>query len=225
MSHSTDAKGMFTVIYNKGWWGQSNEPGDKYYSGWGSHSDEFVGGYVSAATAFLMSLSNRPAVVDLGCGDFAVGSRIRPYCGRYIAVDVVDGLIARNKERYSKEDVEFRVVDIIEEDLPEGDVVFLREVLQHLSNNDIQKIVAKLRASYRFVIVTENLPLAEGFTANLDKPRGHDIRLHIGEEGSGVILTEAPFCLQVKQNQVLYEVFQRVLGRKAVIRTNLYELQ
>jgi hypothetical protein len=225
MFRCVSAKDTFTKIYDEGHWGRSNEHGDKYYSGAGSHSDEIVDVYVSAVNDFLMSLDKKPDVVDLGCGDFAVGSRIRPSCGKYIAADVVEGLINQNKERYTKDDVEFRIVDIINDDLPEGDAVFLRQVLQHLSNSDIEKIVAKLSAKYRFMILTEHLPMSDRFVPNLDKPRGPDIRIEIGEEGSGVILTELPFNLMVKQNTVLCEVFNDLAGRKGVIRTNLYELR
>jgi SAM-dependent methyltransferase len=174
--------------------------------------------------SFLLSLDKKPDVVDLGCGDFAVGSRIRPYCGKYIAADVVEGLIAQNKEKYAKDDVEFRVLDIIDDDLPEGDVVFLRQILQHLSNSDIEKVVPKLSAKYRFAILTEHLPLSDQFVPNSDKPRGANIRINIGKKGSGVILTEQPFNLKVNQNTLLCEVLSDVGARQGVIRTNLYKL-
>ena len=37
------------------------------------------------------------AVVDLGCGDFTVGSKIRPLCGAYVACDVAAPVIAWNQ--------------------------------------------------------------------------------------------------------------------------------
>ena len=179
--------------------------------------------YVTAVRDFLLSFDEKPDVVDLGCGDFTMGSKIRPYCDRYVACDIVEGLIRRNRARYSK-DVEFRVVDITSDQLPEGDVVFIRQVFQHLSNSDIKKVLVQVLARYRFIILSEHLPLSYKFVPNLDKPTGPKIRIDIGESGSGVILTEPPFSLRAKQNRVLCEVLQESAGCNGVIRTNLYSL-
>jgi hypothetical protein len=228
LARGVDAKEIFTKVYESEDWGQSEAHGDKFYSGPGSHSRKMVDCYVSAVHGFLLSLDKKPDAVDLGCGDFAVGSQIRPYCNNYIAADVVEGLINRNKERYAKDSVEFCVLDIVNDELPDGDVVFLRQVLQHLTNSDIEKVVAKLSAKYRFLILTEHLPVSDRFVPNLDKARGRDIRLYIRGKESGVVLTEHPFNLMVKQTTVLCEVFEDFMGRKgmlkSMIRTNLYEL-
>jgi SAM-dependent methyltransferase len=219
--HCRDAKDIFTLIYDRHRWGKSKNRDDRYYSGPGSHKSEIVDAYVSAVTQFLLSMRKRPDVVDLGCGDFAVGARIRPYCGRYIACDVVEGLISRNKTKYAESDVEFRVVDIINDELPDGEVAIIRQVLQHLSNSAIEKIVAKLSSTYRFLIIAEHLVLADGFAPNREKPTGPGIR---GDHGDGgVILTEPPFNLEVEQTTLLCEVFADA-AQRGVIRTNLYRL-
>ena len=165
-------KDIFTKIYERSIWGQSDDRGERYYSGDGSHKAEAVDNYVSAVVNVLLSLDRKPDAVDLGCGDFAVGSRISPFCGRYIACDIVDGLIIRNRARYARSDVEFRAVDIVNDDLPNGDVVFIRQVFQHLSNSDIQKVTAKLLAKYSLIILSEHLPLSDKFVPNIDKPTG-----------------------------------------------------
>jgi SAM-dependent methyltransferase len=218
-----DAKEIFTRIYARRHWGKSKDREDRYYSGFGSHRSEIVGPFVSAVRIFLLSLDKRPDVVDLGCGDFAVGSQLRPHCGRYIACDVVEGLISRNKTKYSENDVEFRVVDIVKDELPDGDVAIVRQVLQHLSNDAIQKFVAKVPPKYRFLIVSEHLVLTDGFVPNQEKVTGPDIRMDVGEGGGGVILTEPPFDLKVEQNTVLCEVFADA-SKRGIIRTNLYRL-
>ncbi len=217
------AKDVFTRVYEIGCWGRSKEVGDRYYSGAGSHADEAVTPYVSAVCGFLKSLEEKLDAVDLGCGDFAIGSRIRPYCGKYIAADVVEGLIKRNKEKYVNMGVEFRAMDIINDDLPKGDVVFIRQVLQHLSNSEIAKVVAKLPTRYRFLILTEHLPLSDSFAPNLDKAHGFDIRLELEKEPSGIVLTEPPFNLKAVRTTPLCEAFEDVEDRKGIIRTNLYE--
>lgn len=94
-------------------------------------------------SSFLNALG-KPDVVDLGCGDFKVGSQLRPWCGRYTACDVVPDLIAFNRTAFTQLDVDFRVLDMVEDPLPAGDVVFVRQVLQHLSNAAISKAIAKI---------------------------------------------------------------------------------
>ena len=220
----THPKEIFTMIYNRGYWGQSNDRGETYYSGPGSHSAEALDVYVNAVRDFLLSFDEKPDVVDLGCGDFAVGSQVRAYCDRYVACDIVEGLISRNRARYANDNVEFRVVDITNDELPEGDVVFIRQVFQHLSNSDIEKVLVKVLTKYRFMIVSEHLPLSDKFTPNIDNPTGPKIKIDIEESGSGVILTEPPFSLKAKQNRVLCEVLEDSAGCNGVIRTNLYRL-
>ena len=75
--------------------------------------------------------------MSLGCGDFNVGAQLRDLCGAYIACDIVELLIAYNRERFAELGVDFRRLDIIDKPIPEGDVIILRQVLQHLSNSQI----------------------------------------------------------------------------------------
>ena len=112
--------------------------------------------------------------------------------------------------------VDFRVVDITHDPIPAGDVIVVRQVFQHLSNEQIVAALEKIVSSCRFLVVTEHLPRSKLFRPNLDKPTGPDIRLRIN---SGVVLTEPPFNLQATREEVLCEVAEYG-GR---IRTTLFE--
>jgi len=212
---------VFTRVYTEGAFGGSRHPDAIFSSGSGSRDPGIVDTYVEAVRGFLTSLGERPNVVDLGCGDFSVGSRVRYLCDNYIACDIVESLIEWNRQRYKNERVDFRILNIIEEDLPDGDIVFIRQVLQHLSNDQILKIISKLPSKYKYLVLTEHLPSSEMFIHNVDKPVGPDIRLFLGARGSGVILTSPPFNLRVEEDTCLCEAFE--FG--GVIRTNLYRLK
>jgi len=177
--------------------------------------------YVNAVGRFLDSLPCPPSVVDLGCGDFNVGEQLRPYCDRYVACDVVPALIQRNKDKFAGTQVDFRCIDIIEDDLPYGDIVFLRQVLQHLNNAQILRVVQKLYR-YKFLILTEHVPTNSGFPPNRDKATGGGIRL---PQGSGVVLTEPPFLLRVKSESVICTTNQSLAQYPGLIKTTLYELE
>lgn len=218
---SDDLAAVFSEIYSNHVWGAPADPADRYFSGSGAHAESIVRVYVPAVRSFLrlfrMFEGRRPDLVDLGCGDFFIGSRLRSACGRYIACDVVDGLIAFNAEKFADLDVEFRQLDFTRNRPPDGDVVHIRQVLQHLSNADIARFLAGIPESFRYMILTEHLP-AGHFTANLDKPSGHNIRL---SHNSGVVLTFAPFDFSPVDELVLCETPEL----SGVIRTSLYRLK
>lgn len=208
---------IFSTIYREQRWGTNS--GD-FSSGEGSHSPSVVIPYVSAVTEFLQSLPFAPSVVDLGCGDFHVGVQLRPYCGRYVACDIVPALIERNRKKFATAQVDFRCLNIVDDDLPEGSVVFLRQVLQHLNNAQILRVVEKLHC-YKFLVLTEHVPVNPGFRPNLDKPTGGGTRL---PQGSGVVLTEPPFVLKVKSESVICATNESIGRHPGTVRTTLYEL-
>ncbi|MCW3000032.1 MAG: hypothetical protein JWN65_3581 [Solirubrobacterales bacterium] len=179
---------IFESIYQEGLWGA--HPDGDLSSGRGSHDEVIVVPYVAAVRDFLTSLGPVD-VVDLGCGDFNVGSQVRDACGAYVACDVAASVIARNREKFADLDVDFRVLNMLEDPLPEGDVVFIRQVLQHLSNDQIAQVLPRL-GQYRWAVITEHLPSDGQFVPNLDIIPGPGIRTQVR---SGVVLDEPPFEL------------------------------
>jgi SAM-dependent methyltransferase len=210
------AKDAFTKIYSEGLWGRSSNERDSFSSGSGSRRSDIVTTYIDATEQFLSSLDEKPNVVDLGCGDFYVGSKVRHRCGNYIACDIVDSLIARNKDVYRDMDVDFRVMDITSDELPDGDLVFVRQVLQHLSNKLILDAIPRIQSKYKYLLLTEHLPASHSFVPNIDKPTGPDVRLRFD---SGVVLTRPPFNMRAKQDRVLCEAV--VSG--TLIQTRVYQ--
>ena len=92
-------KQIFGEIYKKKLWSSDEAKGKfKYYSGTGSHNEEFTKIYINKIKEFLQLLPTKPDVVDLGCGDFEIGHKIRKYCANYVAVDVFEDLILHNKK-------------------------------------------------------------------------------------------------------------------------------
>lgn len=199
---------MFGAIYRDGIWGSA----DDFMSGSGSHDARIVQPYVAAVRGFAERSDPPLTAVDLGCGDFAVGRQLVSAFAHYHACDVVPALIARNRAKFADPRVTFAQVDMVEDKLPDGDVVMVRQVLQHLSNAQIAQVLPKLNR-FRYLIVTEHVP-ASTFTPNFDKAAGPHTRL---AQGSGVVLDRAPFDLR-REKQVL----ARVEEGAAVIETTLW---
>ncbi len=201
---------IFETIYRKKLWGGRLAAG--FHSGSGSRNDAVVAPYVKAVRQFLSNF-DRLTVVDVGCGDFHVGSQLLDVAGHFTGCDIVHGVIEQNRRKYPS--VDFRVLDAIEEPLPGGDVVLIRQVLQHLSNAQVGAILPKV-CNYRYAIITEHIPGHQGFVANLDKPTGAD---HRARFGSGLVLTEPPFNLKAAASSVICEVE----GYGGVIRTTMFD--
>lgn len=207
-------KDAMEQVYEMNLWGSNNTG---FYSGIGSHHPEIVNPYIEVVTSFLTSFQSPLVVCDLGCGDFNVGKELVKHAKKYIAVDIVKDLIDRNKEEYEEEILEFYCSDIAVDDLPSGDCALVRQVLQHLSNAEIQNIVSKLTA-FKYVILTEHLPEG-GFEPNKDIITGQGTRL---KRESGVDLLAPPFNFKVNEEKQLLSVIPDDF--KGVIVTTLYKI-
>ena len=107
-------------------------------------------------------------------------------------MDIVEELVAQNQARYGNENVSFRCLDLIADELPDADICLVRQVLQHLSNAQIASVLTKLK-KYRYVLITEHYPAPHlAIAPNLDKPHGSDTRTF---DNSGVYLDAPPFNL------------------------------
>lgn len=171
-------------VYTNQLWGTD---GSEFYSGEGSHQENLVQPYVETVIRFLKD--HAPiTVLDVGCGDFNVGQQIRPFAQQYTAVDIVPELIERNRSEFSFENLTFECLDLAKDTLPSADVLIIRQVLQHLSNAEIQSFLPRLH-QYSYVILTEHIPNGE-FAPNVDIISGQGIRL---KKKSGVDLLAEPF--------------------------------
>lgn len=207
-------KDAMEQVYAMQLWGGDNSD---FYSGVGSHTPEIVNPYIDVVTSFFKSFVNPLVVCDLGCGDFNVGKKLVNYTEKYIAVDIVKDLIEHNNIKFKQDTLEFKCLDIAVDDLPSADCALLRQVLQHLSNVEIQRIRNKLTA-FEYVIVTEHLP--EGhFIPNKDIISGQGTRL---KKQSGVDLLAPPFNLKIKEEKQLLSVVPN--NEKGIIVTTLFKI-
>jgi hypothetical protein len=211
---------VFSEIYKKNRWGGKK---GQFCSGDGSSNIAITGPYIDK----IMSLSEefdfaRKTCVDLGCGDFQIGSKISGLFRNYIGVDIVSNLIEYNRNQHGSEKIQFKKIDITNENLPSGNVCFLRQVLQHLSNRQIIEIIKKL-SQYEISFITEHVPSTENILKyNLDKSHGSTIRLF---NGSGVFLWMPPFNLPESKLTKILELKSPPIGNlkdSGLITTYMY---
>lgn len=184
-----DVREIFTRVYSSNEWGGA--PGE-FYSGPGSE-DPAVATYAEIVRNFIKD-HRISSVVDLGCGDFRVGSQLQVPGVKYLGLDIVQSLVDRNQSRFGGTDISFGCRDIIKDRLPEAELCLIRQVLQHLSNQEISQILNKVNM-YRYVIITEHrLPAYIKAVPNRDKAHGPDTRM---SDRSGVYPESPPFNVKI----------------------------
>ena len=206
-------KAAMSQIYEKNLWGGNPS---EFYSGEGSHDPVLVIPYIDVVSNFLESFEKPITVCDLGCGDFNVGKALVACTAHYHAVDIVPSLIEYNQAKFQLPNLTFHCLDVAVDELPSGDCALVRQVLQHLSNQEVQQILVKL-SDFRYVILTEHLPIGD-FEPNKDKISGQGIRL---KQNSGIDVLSAPFHWKVlAAKEFLSLELSNGIGR---IVTTLYE--
>lgn len=118
---------VFTEIYNTNHW----------------HSSESISGTGSVVkqTASLINdldklLSDMKiaSVLDLPCGDFKWMQKVDLSKIDYVSADIVEELIKSNIKQYKeKENLKFKVLNLITDPLPKSDMIIVRDCLVHLS--------------------------------------------------------------------------------------------
>lgn len=208
----------FTKIYHENWWGNyRSDDVLEFDSGKTSYLDYMLEEYVNALASLVETRKNIKTVVDLGCGDFNVGKRISSLFESYTGIDIVDSLVKRNQDKFGSKFISFACKDITSDKLPKADLICIRQVLQHLSNADIQKFLSNIEGNYKYLVVTETTHKSWRFKANKDIVSGPGVRFH---KKSGVVLHASPFHLKHKEMDVLCEP---ALGKEFVV-TTLYKL-
>lgn len=179
-------KDIFEAIYAQKIWGGETE--GKPYSGIGTY-DPSVPGYINLVRR-LIDEHNVQSIVEIGCGDFTIGAQYANLVHHYLGVDVAESVIIHNRREYERDGISFLCADAGETPLPPADLCLIRQVLQHLSNADISRILDQTSA-HKLVLITEHLPPEDAVsTYNRDKRSGPDTRLPLL---SGVYIDKPPF--------------------------------
>lgn len=191
----------FDEVYKRGMWKQGNS-----LSGVGSEG-RLAERYVAFVKQYAVR-HNLRTVVDAGAGDFSVGSHLAPAFERYMALDVSAHIIGVNRQRYVGRrwaHVTFDVADMTVMKFPSADLILIRQVMQHLTNAQIELALKNLEASsWRRVLITDEVFLPTGNKSpNVDLP-SHSVRTRAGL-GSGVFIDKPPFNRQANRIAEIYD--------------------
>lgn len=210
---------IFSNIYKKNSWGGKK---GEFYSGAGSHNP-YIDDYAKVVADFI-TLNNVHDVVEIGCGDFNVSNIILNKLSSsghgyaYTGYDVVKPLITRNTSIYGSSAVKFVCKDSCVGTIKKGELLIIRQVLQHLNNKSIKQIVNKFK-NYKYIIFTEHQP-ADKYGSiikpNIDQSSSAESRLRLR---SAVYLDRPPFNCKIDSK--LFSILEWVYGMEAFINTYL----
>lgn len=87
------------------------------------------------------------SVLDAPCGDLTWMKHLLPTLFKlnvtYTGIDIVSSVIQANKQ-YESSFVNFQHIDLTSSELPKADLVFSRQIMQHLNSEDNTKFLSKL---------------------------------------------------------------------------------
>ncbi|MBI5429902.1 MAG: class I SAM-dependent methyltransferase [Nitrosomonadales bacterium] len=144
---SKSAREIFADIYRSNYWGNSDSRS-------GAGSDLVQTEVVRRELPVLISEFEVNSMLDIPCGDWHWMKETNLDVD-YIGADIVPEIVQHNNELYGKDRRGFRALDMIKDDLPKVDLVFSRDVLVHLSFEDIFSALRNIeRSGSRYLLTT-----------------------------------------------------------------------
>lgn len=144
-----DRKSIFENIYENEKWGSKGT-----LSGEGTRP-EAAKEYVEFVTTFLESHPEIKTILDLGHGDWQMWPKNYFDNYDYTGIDITPSVVEMCNRKYSNNHIEFIQADFLEIELPKADLLLIKDVLIHLSNDDIKKTIRMLSNFKYSIIVTD----------------------------------------------------------------------
>lgn len=180
------SKDIFTKYYRENFW-----QGRESVSGPGSDYEQTK--YLIPELEMLIKELKIELILDAPCGDFNWMKRVDLKKISYLGGDIVPDLIKRNNKRYKKNNIEFKVIDIVNDKLPEADLIMVRDCFVHLPIKDIIKSLNNIKKSNSKFLLTTHF-MWKSFDNNKDILPG---------EWRRVNLCEPPFNLPFPKNIII----------------------
>lgn len=137
---------VFRKIYATNAWAS-----DDSHSGRGSDLAQTA--EIRAALPSLLHELGVQTMLDVPCGDFH-WMRMLKLDVDYIGADVVPDLIAANNVRYCNERRRFQVLDIVNDKIPQVDLILCRDLLVHFSFLDAVNAIRNIKRSGSTYLLT-----------------------------------------------------------------------
>jgi hypothetical protein len=141
-------KNIFSTIYDTYGFG-----GEESRSGPGSTLDETE--KIREKIKNLIKYKDIKSVVDIPCGDFNWMKEIVDSFELYHGGDIVPKCIEENTKKYGSDKISFSVIDLMGSQIPQCDLLIVRDVIGHYPIEDGKKIVENiLNSNCKYLLST-----------------------------------------------------------------------
>ncbi len=157
-SHPRDIGEVFKEIYLKNYWGSATT-----LSGPGSE--------LAVTKKFIPQLNelfnqyNVKNILDCPCGDFNWMKYVNLKDRKYLGADIVKELVEVNIQKYKTSEIDFKILDITNDNLPFADLILCRDGLVHFSYEEIFKALKQIKQSGSKYLLTTTFNM---FPANFN---------------------------------------------------------
>lgn len=142
---------VFRDIYQNNTWGDEQSA-----SGKGSNLEQTE--TIREVLPALLAQFEIRSILDLPCGDYYWMNHT-DLCGvDYIGGDIVPDLIEQNRKTYQQPGVQFEILNVIEDTLPSVDLLFCRDCLVHLSEQNVFAAIENIKRSGITWLLTTTFP-------------------------------------------------------------------
>jgi hypothetical protein len=140
-------KKVFRKIYKNNLW-----RGNESVSGPGSDISQ-VENVISGLTSIIETYKIN-TLLDIPCGDFHWMKHVNLDNINYIGGDIVEEIVIENISKYKKRNIEFINIDLIKDDLPEADLLLVRDCLVHFPYNKVFSALKNIKKSKAVYLLT-----------------------------------------------------------------------
>jgi len=165
-------KKRFEIIYKLGYWkpffGESR-------SGAGSNLDNTQ--KISKELPIFLKEFDIKSLLDIPCGDLYWMKNIDLNDVQYVGADIVPAIIYNNKINFSSKTKHFIEMNIIEDELPTVELIFVRDCLVHLETQQVIKALKNVAKSKSIYFASTTFPKVTENKEPIEKDRWRPINL------------------------------------------------
>jgi SAM-dependent methyltransferase len=156
------------------------------FVGWGSQTSFIKNKGTHEFIKKVLNDLKIKSILDAGCGFFHNYMNLIDLSGiSYVGVDIFKTAIEKNKKDFPQHS--FKILDIVEEKITKYDIIICRDVLFHLNNEDLKKVLLNFSESGSYYLLATYVPKATNMDKYSNQPNFHGYR--------PVDITTHPFLL------------------------------
>ena len=148
-SNSNELRRIFDEKYvsaTSDWGGEGSGPG----------SEPFYNIQYRAFLENFLVQNNITYVDDIGCGDWSFSRYVRFHGITYRGFDIAPSIISRNAACFAAPNITFEVMPENKWDVPGADLLIMKDVLQHLEDDEIFEFHERVFPKYAYCLITNS---------------------------------------------------------------------